>query len=72
MGTAGAEEFMATTYKGLYKRDPKSDRPSHVQVEDDEGNRLPLAIDEYEAADASPDWRDLPWESDFKKHAADQ
>jgi hypothetical protein len=63
---------MATKFKGLYKREPKSERPTHVLVEDDEGNRFPLEIDIYEGEEALPNWRALPWESDFKKHAAPQ
>jgi hypothetical protein len=61
---------MPTNYKGIYKRGQKTERPTHVLVEYADGTRFPLAIDIYETEESSPDWRALPWESDYKRHAA--
>lgn len=57
---------MASSYTGLYKCEPKQERPTHIQVVDTSGNSIPLEIDKYEDRDVKPDWRSLPWQSDYE------
>lgn len=54
---------------GIYKREPKADRPTHVYVEVEGGGREPMVLEGYEAFKIEPDWRKLPWESDYKEHS---
>lgn len=56
---------MASSYTGLYKCEPKQDRPTHIQVVDTGGNSMPLAIDTYEERGVKPNWKTLPWQSDY-------
>ena len=62
---------MKQELKGIYKREPKADRPTHVYVETDAGERYPMTIGQYEAFLIAPHWRQLPWETEFKAHAAE-
>lgn len=68
---SGSKIQMSENLKGVYKREPKADRPTHIYVETQAGERYPVTIAEYEAMKVAPHWGQVPWESDFKKHAAD-
>ncbi|MEO6014224.1 MAG: hypothetical protein ABIQ30_11660 [Devosia sp.] len=57
--------------KGVYKREPKADRPTHIYVENAVGERYPVTLAEYEGKKIAPHWRRLPWETEFKAYAAD-
>lgn len=59
---------MASSYRGLYKCEPKSDRPTHIQVIELGGNSLSLTTDEYEKREVQPSWKTLPWHSDYKSN----
>ncbi len=62
---------MNANLKGVYKREPRANRPTHIYVETVDGERYPMTITEYETLKVPPHWRGLPWESDFKKHAVE-
>jgi len=68
---SGPKTQMNENLKGIYRREPKADRPTHIYVENQAGERYPVTLAEYEAMKVAPHWRQVPWESDFKKHAAD-
>ena len=58
---------MGSSYHGLYKCEPKQDRPTHIRVIDVQGNELTIPVEDYEQRGMTPLWRDLPWQSEFKR-----